>query len=58
MAHVIAAAILLRHARGPVYVIKLQANPDGSGIRSLRQLLKVLGRYHGLRIDAHEERAS
>jgi hypothetical protein len=42
---------------GPIYVLKLQASPDGSGIRSLRALLKVLGRYHRLRcIDAREER--
>jgi hypothetical protein len=42
--------------RRPIYVLKLQANQDGSGIRSLRQLLKMLGRHHGLRcIDAREE---
>jgi hypothetical protein len=44
---------------GTTYVLRLQARPDGSSIRSLRQLLKIVGRYYGLRcIDAHEERAS
>jgi hypothetical protein len=44
--------------RGPVYLLQLQAKPDGS-IHGLRAILKLLGRRYRLRcISVHEERQS
>jgi hypothetical protein len=42
--------------RGPVYLLRLQAEPDGS-IHGLRAILKLLGRRYRLRcISAREVR--
>jgi hypothetical protein len=35
--------------RGPIFIVKLQAQPDADGIGSLRRLLKVLLRKFRLR---------
>jgi hypothetical protein len=41
--------------RRPTFVLKIEGKPGAADIRSLRALLKILGRRHGFRvIDARE----
>jgi hypothetical protein len=42
-------------ARGPIFVLKIQAKSSSAGIRALRMLLKTLLRRHGFKaVDVRE----
>ena len=42
--------------RPPIFILKIEGRPGAAGIRSLRWLLKILGRRHHFRcIDVRED---